>query len=117
MNYQVQDLLSIAVIPEIGRRKLSQLNPSKFPGYDNWHTGAHRSWRKAVITATYMKGPRIRPGNYRPISLTSVISKIMESSIRDEIVEHMVKHKLLSEDQHKFVLGRDCMTQLLFCLK
>ena len=41
----------------------------------------------------------------------------MESLIRDEIVEHMVKHKLLSGIQHGFVPGRDCMTQLLLCLE
>ena len=60
---------------------------------------------------------RIQPGNYRPVSLASVISKIMESLIRDEIVEHMVKQKLLSDFQHGFVPGRDCMTQLLLCLE
>ena len=41
----------------------------------------------------------------------------MESLIRDEIVEHAVKHKLLSEDQHGFVPGRDCTTQLLLCVE
>ena len=78
---------------------------------------ANKSWCKAVITATYKNGQRIQPGNYRLVSLTSVISKIMESLIRDEIVEHMVKHKLLSYVQHGFVPGRDCMTQMLLCLE
>ena len=123
------------------RKKLTILNPSKSPGHDNWHPyflrelantlsvplpilfnksqneGAHKRWRKAVITATYKNGQRIQPGNYRPVSLTSVISKIMESLIRDEIVQHMAKYKLLSDVQHGFVPGRDCNTQLLLCLE
>lgn len=41
----------------------------------------------------------------------------MESIIRDEIVAHLMKHNLLSNDQHGFVPGRDCITQLLLCLE
>ena len=124
----------------IVRKKLTKLNQSKSPGHDNWHPSflrelantlsvplsilfnksqnevAHKSWHKAVITGTYKNEQRIQRGNYRPVSLTSVISKIMESSIRVEIIEHMVKHKLLSDVQHGFVPGRDDMTQLLLCL-
>ena len=79
--------------------------------------GAHKSWIVAVITASYKKGVRSVPGNYRPISITLVVSKIMESIVRDEIVAHMMKHNLLTNDQHGFVPGRDCITQLLLCLE
>ena len=41
----------------------------------------------------------------------------MESIVRDEIVAHMMKHNLLTNDQHGFVPGRDCITQLLLCLE
>ena len=41
----------------------------------------------------------------------------MESIVRDEIVAHMLKHNLLTNDQHGFVPGRDCITQLLLCLE
>ena len=41
--------------------------------------------------------------NYRSISITPVISKIMESIVRDAIVAHMMKHNLLSDHQHGFV--------------
>ena len=40
----------------------------------------------------------------------------MESIIRDEIVFHLMKHNLLTDDQHGFVPGRDCITQLLVCI-
>ena len=79
--------------------------------------GAHKSWIVAVITSIYKKGVRSVPGNYRPISITSVVSKIMESVVRDEIVAHMMKHNLLTNDQHGFVPGKDCITQLLLCLE
>ena len=79
--------------------------------------GAHKTWRKAVITAIYKIGLKSDPGNYRPVSLTSVISKVMESIIRDAIVVHLVENNLLSDEQHGFVPGRDCITQLLLCLE
>ena len=68
---------------------------------------------KAVITAIYKKELTSFLENYRPISITSVISKIMESIVRDAIVAHLMKHKLLTDDQHGLVPGRNCMTQLL----
>ena len=79
--------------------------------------GAHKSWRIAIISAIYKKGKRNEPGNYRPVSLTSVISKIMESIVRDAIVDHLVKINVLSDGQHGFVPERDCITQLLLCLE
>ena len=102
----MQDLSNVVITPEKVRKKLIKLNPSKSPGHDNWHPyflrelantlsvplpiifnksqneGAHKSWRKAVITATYKNGQIIQSGNYRPVSLASVISKIMESLMR-----------------------------------
>ena len=55
--------------------------------------------------------------NYRPISITSVISKIMESIIRDSIVHHMTHNDLFSDAQHGFVSARNCITQLLLCME
>ena len=75
--------------------------------------GAHDIWRKAVITPIYKKDQISDPGNYRPVSITSVISKIMTSIIRDDIVEHITKNDLFADDQYGFVPGRDCVFQLL----
>ena len=44
-------------------------------------------WKSGYITAIFKKGSKSDPSNYRPISLTSVFCKIMESIIRDQTVE------------------------------
>ena len=75
--------------------------------------GAHGNWRKAIITAIHKKGMKCLPENYRPISITSVHGIIF----RDAIMDHLIKHKLLADDQHGFVPGRNCITQLLLCLE
>ena len=41
----------------------------------------------------------------------------MESIIRDAIVSHMMKHDIISEAQHGFVPGRNCLSHLLICME
>jgi len=70
-------------------------------------------WRIANVTPIYKKGSRQEPGNYRPISLTSQIGKVLESIIRDEMVIHLKDRKLISDTQHGFTQKRSCLTNLL----
>ena len=46
-------------------------------------------WREALITPLYKKGPRNIPANYRPISLTSVVSKMLEHIIFSSTMKHL----------------------------
>ena len=46
-------------------------------------------WRLASVTTIYKKGCREDPGNYRPVSLTSVLGKIMEQIVLREITRHV----------------------------
>ena len=41
----------------------------------------------------------------------------MESIVRDQTVAQLMRTRLLSDDQHGFVPGRNCVTQLLLCLE
>ena len=72
-----------------------------------------RDWRMAHVTPIFKKGAKCKAANYRPVSLTSVICKIMESVVRDEIVKHITKHDLILPSQHGFVSKRSCLTNLL----
>ena len=51
------------------------------------------------------------------MSITSVICKMMESIIRDNLVSHMLNANLFADEQHGFVPNRDCMTNLLLALE
>ena len=68
-------------------------------------------WKEGQVTPIFKKGSRSSPGNYRPVSLTSVICKLLESIVRNALMEHMEEH--LTQCQHGFLTGRSCTTQLL----
>ena len=59
------------------------------------------------------EGSKRASQNYRPVSLTSVIYKQMESIIKDEIIKHLNILKLINLSQHGFTKGRLCLTNLL----
>ena len=72
-----------------------------------------RLWKEAEVRPIYKKGKKSSPGNYRPVSLTSILCKMLEGFIRTELYKHLVDNKLLSVDQFGFCKGRSCLTQLL----
>ena len=47
------------------------------------------------------------------VSLTSVICKLLETIIRDHMMDFLVKHKLINPSQHGFLKARSCLTNLL----
>ena len=51
--------------------------------------------------------------NYWPVSLSSVICKLLESIIRDHIMDFLIKHKLINSSQHGFLKSKSCLTNLL----
>ena len=70
-------------------------------------------WKSALVTSIFKKGTRSDPGNYRPVSLTCIVCKVLESIVRDVIVTYFNDNNLYSKCQHGFRKGRSCVTQLL----
>ena len=70
-------------------------------------------WKLGHITAVYKKGNKSDPSNYRPISLTCIICKIMESIIRDHIMKFFFDNSYFSTKQYGFIKGRSTVLQLL----
>ena len=73
-----------------------------------------QDWKWAQVTPIFKKGDAHLPNNYRPISLTSPIIRLMESIIKDEIYENLSSNHLLCVNQHA---GRSCITQLLIAME
>ena len=135
-------LYNINITEEMVIKKLKNLNAAKSPGPDGIHprvlkeiatsiapaltilynnTLKHHDvpsdWRTAIITALFKKGDKSDPGNYRPVSLTCIACKILESIIYDHIVKHMIENYLFSNKQYGFISKRSAALQLLNVLE
>ena len=73
-------------------------------------------WKKAEVKPIFKKGSKEDPGNYRPVSLTSLLCKVFEHFIRDALYKHLIKNSLLSKEQYGFCKKRSCVSQLLVTL-
>ena len=62
-------------------------------------------WLKSIFDPIYKKSVGCDPLNYRPISPTSVICKIMEKIIDEHMIDHLNENSLLSGQQFSFRSG------------
>ncbi|GAB0208736.1 mitochondrial enolase superfamily member 1 [Grus japonensis] len=80
----------------------------------SWRTGeVPEDWRKANVTLVFKKGKKEGPGNYRPVSLTSIPGKVMEQLILGVINKHVEEKKVIGSGQHGFTKGKSCLTNLI----
>ncbi|KAK4826884.1 hypothetical protein QYF61_012072 [Mycteria americana] len=70
-------------------------------------------WRLANVTPIFKKGRKEDPGNYRPVSLTSVPGKLMEQIILSAITRHVENNQGIKPSQHGFRKGRSCLANLI----
>ena len=72
-----------------------------------------KDWKKALVTPIYKgKGSKCEPTNYRPISITSTISKIFESAINIQITNYLKVHNIITSHQSAYLSGRYTQTAL-----
>ncbi|KAJ3662053.1 hypothetical protein Zmor_006420 [Zophobas morio] len=74
------------------------------------------NWRVATVKPIFKKGNKLDAGNYRPISLTSTVGKVMESIINDRMMEFLLDNKVIPSQQHGFIPGRSVSSNLLCSL-
>lgn len=127
---------------EIIAKKLAKLNINKSPGPDVIHPRVLKemssvvveplyiifkksidlgkipsAWKLASVTPIYKnKGSKHIPNNYRPISITSIACRTMESIIKDSMMKYLTTNNILSNKQFGFLSGRSTVLQLLTVL-
>ena len=135
VKYNMEELM---ITEEDVLKVLRQLKVDKSPGLDSMHPRFLREvsetiaypltrlfnhsvkcqcipdeWKKAKISAILKKGDKCVAGNYRPVSLTSVVCKVMEKLIRNHIMSFMKRNNFFTNKQYGFISGRSTTLQLL----
>ena len=59
------------------------------------------------------KGKKEGPGNYRLVSLTLILRKVMEQLILETISRHMNDKKVIGSSQNAFTKENSCLTNLI----
>ncbi|GAB0186967.1 mitochondrial enolase superfamily member 1 [Grus japonensis] len=80
----------------------------------SWRTGeVPEDWKKANVTGVFKKGKKQNPGNYRPVSLTSIPGKVMEQLILDVTSMDVEEKKVIRSGQHGFTKGKSRLMNLI----
>jgi len=69
--------------------------------------------KKANVTPVFKKGKKEDPGNYRPVSLTSIPGNVMEQFILEAIIKQVEEKKVIRSSQRGFTKGKSCLTNLI----
>ena len=132
----------ITVSPTLVEKKMLKLKEDKAMGPDNIHpkllvecakelsypiyrlfvfslnSGTlPQDWKNARVSPIHKKGKRDLVNNYRPVSLTSVICKLLESIVRDEMLKFFEDNEIMNKDQHSLTKSKSCLTNLLETLE
>ena len=134
-------LTNITVTTEKVKKKLNKLRTDKSCGPDDVHplilkklsdtlaeplcqifnqsltTGEVPSiWKQGTVTAIFKKGKKSLPENYRAVTLTSIVCKILEDIITEYIKEHLISNNIQDQGQHGFTKSRSTVTNLIEAL-
>ena len=74
-------------------------------------------WVTANVMPVFKKGDKSSAANYRPISLTCILCKVLEHILASNIVKHLDAQGILYDLQHGFREKRSCETQLVMMIE
>ena len=109
-----EHLGQLFVTPVMIANKITKMKNNKSPGVDGIPPKLLKDTVEQISTP--LAKLKKKPENYRPVSLISVVCKLLETLISG-MVEFLVKHKLINTSQHGFLKTRSCLTNLFFLKK
>ena len=71
------------------------------------------NWKEGIVTPIHKAENRHQPKNYRPITITSILCRLLEKTIKRHVMEHLLENDLIPPEQHGFMPGKSCLTNLL----
>ena len=94
----------MSIVPSLTRLFNLSLSTAKVPS----------NWKKANVIPIHKKDEKNLTNNYRPISLLSVVSKLLERVVFKHVFNFLNEHELLTKFQSGFIPGDSTVNQLAF---
>ena len=63
-------------------------------------------WKTTIVRPIFKKRDKFEFSHYRPVGLTSLVKKVMEAIIYDQVMKSLLDHHLVPDEQHGFLPGR-----------
>jgi len=80
----------------------------------SWQSGeVPDDWKKGNIALIFRKSTKENPGNYQPVSLTSVPGKVLGQIFLEAMLKHMEGREAIRDSQGGFTKSRSCLTNLV----
>ena len=70
-------------------------------------------WKQGIVSPIHKGDDRHAANNYRPITITSLLCRMLEKLIKKHVMQHLERNELLPKEQHGFVNKKSCLTNLL----
>ena len=67
-------------------------------------------WKEAIVIPIFKRGLHNNPNNFRPISLTSAVCRVMEKIIQEKITDHLMDNNLFHNSQNGFLPNRSTLS-------
>ena len=137
-NLTTPEIKSFVITEADVLKELRNLKPNKSPGIDGMHPNVLKElaeelakpitvlfqksaeeselpahWLQALVTPIFKKGSKTLAENYRPVSLTCILCKVLEKMVVKIIIQHIKENELASLRQHGFTKGKSVTTNLL----